>query len=69
MRIVTDGELFAIEKGWIFKKYLSLYNENFCRPLGDDDEFSWGPRSQVQKVYDDLMKKKRRWSNIRAAKD
>lgn len=36
MRIVTDGTKFAIEKGWIFKKYLDTHSPQFWWSRKDD---------------------------------
>ncbi len=59
MRIVTDGELFAIEKGWIFKRYFDLKAYPFW--WSSDDEYfndCWGSRQQVEKRFNILTKKR-----------
>lgn len=57
MRIVTDGKQYAIQKGWLFKKYLSLYSADNWWSLRDSYEFCWGNKERVKGMYD-FMKRK-----------
>jgi hypothetical protein len=58
MRIVTDGKLFALEKGWIFKKYASLYNHGLWRDLDDSYLTCWDTQERIMILYDLLKKRK-----------
>ncbi len=56
MRIVTHGELFAIEKGWLFKRYRSL-NCNQWWDLENSYQWCWGAESRVEKLFKRIKKK------------
>lgn len=58
MRIVTDGEEYAIEKGWIFKKYCSLYNTGIWWSLEESYDTCWGDWDRVFYIYNKLKGKK-----------
>ncbi len=51
MRIVTDGDKFAIEKGWIFKKYKSLYTTGSWWPREESEPFCWGTKEQIKNIW------------------
>lgn len=62
MRIVTDGEKFAIQKGWIFKKYLYIgYREYFWTsdPLND----CWYSKEIVERAYNAILRRKN-WRKV-----
>jgi len=59
MRIVTDGELYAVEKGWIFKKYASMYTPGRWWTLKKSHEFCWGRKTEIQELFRTLNRKKR----------
>lgn len=66
MRIVTDGVHFAIEKGWIFKKYLSLIClDNWWGVNDICFQHCWGSREYVDKTWISLHRKR----NIRPVLD
>ena len=65
MRIVTDGKYYAVEKGWIFKRYLNLYTNNDWMSLKDSYQFCWGSKERVEEEYNFLLRKK----NIRVVKE
>lgn len=58
MRIVTDGKKYAIEKGWIFKKYASLNLYGIWWPYDRSLESCWGSERQIADLYNFLMRKK-----------
>ncbi len=64
MRIVTDGKQFAIQKGWIFKRYLSLYDINNWWSLKRSYEFCWGNKERIEDLYNFMIRKK----NIKVVK-
>lgn len=65
MRLVTDGKLYAIEKGWIFKTYLSLYSKTNWWPLEESINYCWGNKEHVKVLYDSFIRKR----NIKVVKD
>ena len=65
MRIVTDGKQYAIEKGWILKKYLDLYNRRDWEPLKYSYNFCWGNKETVEGVFNFISRKK----NLQAVKE
>jgi hypothetical protein len=55
MKIVTDGEKFAIEKGWFYKKYVDLYSPDYAHTRFSRFYPScWGTKEKVLEVYDFL---------------
>lgn len=58
MRIVTDGELYAVEKGWWKKKYHSLYQP--CWHEFDNSYITcWGTLEQATNILRLLKKNKK----------
>ncbi len=58
MRIITDGKLYAIQKGWIFKKYLSLYCKTEWYTFEESLNYCWGNKERVKNLYDSLNRKR-----------
>ncbi len=57
-RIVTDGTKFAIQTGWIFKKYVDLYDTSFTWNVSDNIRWCWSDKYYVKKVFDILTNRK-----------
>ena len=57
MRIVTDGKLFAIEKGWIFKRYMSLSCPQYWWSLEESYFWCWGTKDRVESLYTFVKRK------------
>jgi hypothetical protein len=60
MKIVTDGEKYAIQTGWwFFKEYIDLYDQQYSfKPCSRFEKFCWGTKEQVIEVYEKLRKRK-----------
>lgn len=55
MKIVTNGTHYAIEKGWLFKKYLSLYSDSWFT-LKESIDFCWSKDKEIiKKRYNFLL--------------
>jgi len=58
MRIVTDGKKYAIETGWIWKSYASMYTPGQWWALNKSHDFCWGNKERIEELYFILNRKK-----------
>lgn len=58
MRIVTDGEMYAVEKGWWKKKYHSLYQFSW-HEYDTSYIYCWGTLTQAKNILRMQKKKKK----------
>ena len=56
MRIVTDGTLFAIEKGWLFKRYRSIYVDYWWN-YEESFDYCWGTQEQIKYLWNRIHNK------------
>lgn len=63
MRIVTDGVLYAIEKGWIFKKYRSIHGD-YWWSYEESFKYCWGTKTEIKYLWY-LLNRKRSFKTIK----
>ena len=59
MKLVTDGKLFAVQRGfWIFKKYACFVETGYWFPAGHrSSKWCWGSREEAEILMRELKPK------------